>query len=684
MGTLRCTRKQLIAGVGVPLDERTTIILVPGAVLGSLLGKAFDPGRSFLLPQALAKLSSLYELAVRMQPKQGVVVGHVNAADVEPEQLAEERAESVVAWMKGEAAAWLKNYKTSTPEQKRWGQREDRLMLSAVLRKQSSVSPEMETKGPVERFQTLHQKELAVDGILGPKTREKLIAEYFALSRIVERVGAAPAKEFDTPLQAHSVGANVSLAEVDAIRTAANDPAGSDADSTANENRGETEQATAQVADNARIDFVLFANDVVEPAPGAADGPEFLEWVRQCELFRPVEVPAGSDARTQVALQLFDKAGGAPHANAKYELTGPEQLSGVTDANGRLDHDDVLPGDYQLKLSLEYFNDPEIYDAKDKVVDVYTSPVVVLKGRDEPQVRLLGAVPRCELARLQGLLFEKNKAFLLPSALSELKKVREIYERSNPGELLVVGHTDATGQAAINDPLSLDRARSTLAYLEDDAATWLDFYQLNKPQTQRWGEIEDEHMRLALQQSGVAGVPELEREALVRAYMGLDGVELDSGEFKIRSTAHGCGENFPLDDSGEQLELSPADNVDDPLDRRVELFFFDHEFGIVPKPSSTVSNKGSRQYPAWRELAKLTLEAGVTPPGMRRLFMQFVDSEGQHLGPIKYRITSADGLVVEGTSDTATVRETLLTFEDRAILEVNGAETELLFSSEAV
>jgi outer membrane protein OmpA-like peptidoglycan-associated protein len=47
-------------------------------------------------------------------------------------------------------------------------------------------------------------------------------------------------------------------------------------------------------------------------------------------------------------------------------------------------------------------------------------------------------------------------------------RFRDAYLHNNPAELLVVGHTDTTAEPAINDPLSLERAVNTAAFLVDD------------------------------------------------------------------------------------------------------------------------------------------------------------------------------------------------------------------------
>ena len=43
----------------------------------------------------------------------------------------------------------------------------------------------------------------------------------------------------------------------------------------------------------------------------------------------------------------------------------------------------------------------------------------------------------------------------------------------------------------------------------------------------------------------------------------------------------------------QELDAAPEDAAEDQVDRRVELFFFDTEFGIVPKPPGKNSPKGS-------------------------------------------------------------------------------------------
>ncbi|MEP7049159.1 MAG: OmpA family protein [Pseudomonadota bacterium] len=244
-----------------------------------------------------------------------------------------------------------------------------------------------------------------------------------------------------------------------------------------------------------------------------------------------------------------------------------------------------------------------------------------------PQIRLLGAVPRIVLARLQ-MFFNTNKTFLLPTALPAVQKLRQIYANNSPGKLLVVGHADTAGGAAYNDKLSLDRAKATIAFLEDDFQTWLNFYDSRVDSKQRWGKVEDHLMIISMHDfdtkpkgqdavswyqrarhltvDGKAGTQT--RTQLIQEYMSLDGASLEDSGVKIEAVAHGCGENFPLDDSGDNLDTAPANDKPDAIDRRVELFFFDPEFGIVPAPPGDNSGPEGTQYPQWRNRVDETVE----------------------------------------------------------------------------
>jgi len=318
----------------------------------------------------------------------------------------------------------------------------------------------------------------------------------------------------------------------------------------------------------------------------------------------------------KIQMELLDKTGRVRHLDQRYTISGPVSLSGTTDENGGLLHENVPAGDYTLTLSLGS--------------DMFTSPAEVLESSDpQPQVRLLGAVPYSRLARLRGLVFETNKSFVLPAAIPAFVRLRKACLQNNPSELLVIGHTDTTAEPTINDPLSLERAECTAAFVTDDADAWLKKYDQSTPVKRRWGSHEDQLMLQAMPDfgtkplaedavrwyqrtrgltlDGIAG-PEL-RSQLIAEYMTLDGPPFaDIPNLTMDITSHGCGENFPLDDSGDEVDTQPSDSKADQLDRRVELFFFDAEFGIKPAVPGKNSPKGSTQYLEWRKNSLLLHE----------------------------------------------------------------------------
>lgn len=232
---------------------------------------------------------------------------------------------------------------------------------------------------------------------------------------------------------------------------------------------------------------------------------------------------------------------------------------------------------------------------------------VSLGGKGKRKVRLEApGVVRCLLT---GLLADLDKTFLLPGALPAMKALKRIWAREVPREVLVVGHADATGAADYNAGLSRRRAEVVGAYLRDDVAAWLAWYQGGHPQGKPWGVVEDQHMLSALANGegafyagpvdGAAWTPATQaavkrfqvdanardgaglaedglcgprtREALVRRYQAADGTTLPAG---ARLLVHGCGEYHPA--------VQTQDGVAEQENRRMELFFF--PAGAAPPP----------------------------------------------------------------------------------------------------
>jgi hypothetical protein len=331
-------------------------------------------------------------------------------------------------------------------------------------------------------------------------------------------------------------------------------------------------------------------------------------------------------------------------------------------------HGPVPAGDYTLTLTQTF---PD--ELKLKTTTLTTNLVALPESQSNVQERWLGAVPEVRMARLRGMVFDTNKTFLLPTAMPSLSKIRSYYERNNPSHLLIVGHTDTTGDS-VNDKLSKDRAEAVKQFLTDDVQAWLKNYGSAVAEKQRWGAREDRLMmtqldgfltkpaemspilwyqkqhnaraefksRPTLKDDGDVG-PKT-REELIRDYMALDGTTLkDQKDFEISIETHGSGEHFPLDATGHELDqraVAERDNERDPVDRRVELFFFDADYKVAPK----VTSPKGEEYLVWRNRSATILDEDVAGATQKATVVQVPSAH--------YRTGSAV-LLPEGESPTA-------------------------------
>ncbi len=408
----------------------------------------------------------------------------------------------------------------------------------------------------------------------------------------------------------------------------------------------------------------------------------------------------------RIYLELYDATGRVKHIEKPYRITGPASLSGTTDEEARLLHDEVVAGDYTLTLTLD--------DAE------YETPAVVLRaGTENPQIRKLGVVPRSVLATVRGFVFEKNKAFVMPAALDGMKEVRDLCFSTVPNQILVVGHADTTAEPTINDPLSVERADCAKTMLLGDVDAWVAMYGSGKKEKQRWGAREDGLMigampDVATKLSTETAVQwyqrtrglkvdndagEKTRKKLIEEYMGLLGTPLAKDQdFHSEFTTHGCGEYFPLDETGQELDPNPEDPKEDSVDRRVDFFYFDAEFGIQPPPPGQNSEKGSTEYPTWREGVVRKYDYETPEEGMRVLRIHLLDGRGRALPVpeegIPYRLTRAgvqlppktsmDGwaelITPEGTNECvglewgATEEEERYRYQRTVMTECHGAD----------
>jgi outer membrane protein OmpA-like peptidoglycan-associated protein len=215
--------------------------------------------------------------------------------------------------------------------------------------------------------------------------------------------------------------------------------------------------------------------------------------------------------------------------------------------------------------------------------------------------------------RLTGMLFEIDKAFLLPSAIPGMRRLTKVYESFKVLRVLVNGHASRTGNPEHNRVLSEERARSVAAYLQDAVDVWLPFYDASLPEKKRWGPHEDGLMlatlgfaditsfqasKSELAADGVAGP--LTRHALVEAYMKQPETSLPSNATVV---THGCGEFHP--------EIETAEGVEEEKNRRVEVYFFEGE--VLPPPQAKCPDPGCLEYPQWKANATQTID--LSQPG---------------------------------------------------------------------
>jgi hypothetical protein len=70
---------------------------------------------------------------------------------------------------------------------------------------------------------------------------------------------------------------------------------------------------------------------------------------------------------------------------------------------------------------------------------------------------------------------------------------------------------------------------------------------------------------------GEGTMDEATRRKLIEEYMAQATPTLEEGEITNPITAHGCGESFPVEDSGSEFDADAADGQSESEDRRVEF-----------------------------------------------------------------------------------------------------------------
>jgi outer membrane protein OmpA-like peptidoglycan-associated protein len=293
--------------------------------------------------------------------------------------------------------------------------------------------------------------------------------------------------------------------------------------------------------------------------------------------------------------------------------------------------------------------------------------------------------------RLVGMFFDTDKCFLRPSAMAGIRGIKEKYDEHPKSNLLIVGHTDTSGKDDHNLKLSLERANAVAAFLTDDVDAWATHFQDDEDRVSTtWATKEIQLMLSALPEGetpylssdvvdgidgpettaavrrfqevkglkvdGIAGP--VTRKALTGDYMALDGTSLPE---RIEITTHGCGESFPVDQTG--------DNVHDDDNRRVEMFFFDGR--IAPPPQGKTSKNGSKEYPQWVGCVTESTDFQSVDAGVSKFYsarIRLLSPLGELMPEAPYEF-SWGGEIRRGTADSkGWIVETNLTLPGRVHL----------------
>lgn len=285
-----------------------------------------------------------------------------------------------------------------------------------------------------------------------------------------------------------------------------------------------------------------------------------------------------------------------------------------------------------------------------------------------------------------GSIFDTSKSFLLPSARPDLKALVELHIEWPEATWLVVGHADRAGAVSYNEKLSLERADAVVAYLRGDVDAWLAWYEASVPSEKRWGLTEDRLMLGALPDGptllaatdpvarfrATRGIDESgppaskTRRQLILEYMQRDQSTLPAD---VPVESHGCGEAFPL--------LETSDGVDEPRNRRFEVFFFDSAHGILPRPARKTSNKNDAEYLEWERRAQHTRDVDLTTGETRVLLVKLLDDQRAPMSGVDWTLHHAFGIEAGTSNDDGTVMARVPRKVDRATLAYPGGAFDL-------
>lgn len=283
--------------------------------------------------------------------------------------------------------------------------------------------------------------------------------------------------------------------------------------------------------------------------------------------------------------------------------------------------------------------------------------------------------PAATRITLRGVIFDENRAFLFPHALKALRSVGELVQRIAPLQVLVVAHTEPTGDPTTNDRVATARAETAAAWLREDVDGWLACYEESTAAEMRWGAREDRAMLRGLGFSTpngtkpVAASPNAAAgDAVVRAFQQARGLKDDGlagpvtrrqliteyfaaasvrplpqsdepgaseqaaeggSRPELNVVVHGAGGHFPdevLEPLRKELrqQKAPAPVAESRGgNARLEFFLFDPEGpGVNPQPGAPDGD----EYLRWFQLARRAIELDAVGSGRRLFSAELVDA----------------------------------------------------------
>ena len=198
------------------------------------------------------------------------------------------------------------------------------------------------------------------------------------------------------------------------------------------------------------------------------------------------------------------------------------------------------------------------------------------------------------------------------------------------------GSADGTGdQTASGDDATSAYPQTVLGYQQ-----WH-----NANQTQLTAQAPNPSYYETLDEDSKAG--EQTRMQLIYDYMNREDTTVPDG---TPVQVHGCGEFFPLSASGEKVDQSTPDGQHIQKDRRVEVFLFPSELGVLPPvPGETASGRGEKEYPEWR-YRSVELRVGA-PDNKDIARVRLHDAVGNPLPSVVYQVTTPGYETDECTTD---------------------------------